>query len=236
MENLKRVRHQLLKLLTRHGYVYTDGKHWTQKHIIWMSGIKFEQPILTDVFDNYFTQMNHCIQRLESLDRDVEKLAQSDTYKEVVGLLRCFHGIDTLTAITIITEIFEFGRFSTPGQLMSYLGLTCSEHSSGQKEKKGSITKAGNKRVRRLLTETSWHYRHPHRATSKALKQRRKDQPQWVINIADKAGQRLRKRYRHLINNGKMPCKATIALARELAGFIWAVFNEYQSRNNKKVA
>jgi len=236
MENLKRIRHQLLKLLTRHGYVYTDGKHWTQKHITWMSGIEFEQPILTDVFDNYFTQMNHCIQRLESLDRDVEKLAQSDTYKEVVGLLRCFHGIDTLTAITIITEIFEFGRFSTPGQLMSYLGLTCSENSSGQKQKKGSITKAGNKRVRRLLTETSWHYRHPHRATSRALKQRRKDQPQWAINIADKAGQRLRKRYRHLINNGKMPCKATIALARELAGFIWAVFNEYQARNNKKVA
>ncbi len=236
MENLKRIRHQLLKFLTRHGYVYTDGKHWTQKHITWMSGIEFEQPILTDVFDNYFTQMNHCIQRLDSLDRDVEKLAQSDTYKEVVGLLRCFHGIDTLTAITIITEIFEFGRFSTPGQLMSYLGLTCSEHSSGQKEKKGSITKAGNKRVRRLLTETSWHYRHPHRATSRALKQRRKDQPQWAINIADKAGQRLRKRYRHLINNGKMPCKATIALARELAGFIWAVFNEYQARNNKKVA
>ena len=118
---------------------------------------------------------------------------------------------------------------------MSYLGLTCSENSSGQKQKKGSITKAGNKRVRRLLTETSWHYRHPYRATSRALKQRRKNQPQWAINIADNAGQRLRKRYRHLINNGKMPCIATIAIARELAGFIWAVFNEYQARNNKKM-
>lgn len=231
-ENLKRIRHQLLKFLTRHGYVYTDGDHWTQKHLRWFRSLEFDKPLLADVFDNYFTQMNHCIQRLSSLDKDVEKLAFSDTYKEVVGLLRCFHGIDTLTAITVITEIFDFGRFSSPGQLMSYLGLTCSEHSSGESQKKGSITKAGNKRVRRLLVETGWHYRHPCKL-SHALRTRRKDQPQWVIDIADSAGQRLRKRYRHLINNGKMPCKVTVAIARELAGFIWAVFNEYQRRTDK---
>ena len=171
-----------------------------------------------------------------SLDREVETLSKSEPYQEVVGLLRCFHGIDTLTAITVITEIFEFGRFSTPGELMSYLGLTCSEASSGQKERKGSITKAGNKRVRRLLVETSWHYRHSYMATSKALRERRKDQPQWAIDIADKAGQRLRKRYGHLVNNGKMPCKATVAVARELAGFIWSLFNEYQTRNQDKAA
>jgi len=120
--------------------------------------------------------------------------------------------------------------------LMSYLGLTCSEDSSGQKERKGSITKAGNKRVRRLLVETSWHYRHPYIAKSKALRERRKDQPQWAIDIADRAGQRLRKRYWYLVNNGKPPCIATVAIARELAGFIWSVFNEYEARNNKKVA
>jgi transposase len=150
-----------------------------------------------------------------ALDKEVEKLAESETYKEVVGLLRCFHGIDTLTAITIITEIFDFGRFSSPGELMSYLGLTCSESSTGEKEHKGSITKAGNKRVRRLLIEAAWHYRHPYISRSKALRQRRKDQPQWVIDIADRAGQRLRKRYWYLINRGKMPCKATVAVARE---------------------
>ena len=115
---------------------------------------------------------------------------------------------------------------------MSYLGLTCSEDSSGQKQRKGSITKAGNKRVRRLLVETSWHYRHPYKL-SKALRMRRNNQPQWVIDIADMAGQRLRKRYRHLTTNGKMPCKATVAIARELTGFIWSVFNEYQKRIDK---
>jgi len=105
-----------------------------------------------------------------------------------------------------------------------------------KKEHKGSITKAGNKRVRRLLIETAWHYRHPYIARSKALRQRRKDQPQWVIDIADRAGRRLRKRYWYLINRGKMPCKATVAVARELAGFIWSVFKEYQARNQEKAA
>ena len=235
-ENLKRLRHQLLKFLTRHGYVYTDGEHWTQKHLRWLRSLEFEQPLLRDVFDSYFTEMQHCIQRLDSLDKQVEQLAQSEPYKETVGLLRCFHGIDTLTAIGIITEIFDFGRFSSPGELMSYLGLTPSESSSGEKQNKGPITKTGNKRVRRLLIEAAWHYRRPYIARSKALRQRRKDQPQWVIDIADRAGQRLRKRYWHLINSGKIPCKATVAIARELAGFIWSVFREYQIRNQERAA
>ena len=234
-ENLKRIRHQLLKLIVRHGYVYTDGNHWTQKHLSWLRGLEFDQALLSNVFDSYFTEMQHCLQRLASLDREVETLAQSDRYKEVVGFLRCFHGIDTLTAITLITEIFDFGRFSSPGELMSYLGLTPSESSSGEKQKKGSITRAGNKRVRRLLVETAWHYRHRYNV-SKALKQRRAGQPQWAIDIADRAHHRLGKRYWYLVNNGKMPCKATVAIARELSGFIWSVFKEYQARSNKKVA
>jgi hypothetical protein len=118
---------------------------------------------------------------------------------------------------------------------MSYLGLTPSESSSGEKQKKGSITRAGNKRVRRLLVESAWHYRHRCNV-SKALKQRRAGQPQWAIDIADRARHRLGKRYWYLVNNGKMPCKATVAIARELSGFIWSVFKEYQIRSNKKVA
>ena len=230
-ENLKRIRHQILKFLTRHGYVYTNGHHWTQKHITWMRTIEFTEPMLTNVFENYFDQMIYCIGRLQALDKQVELLADSQEYKEIVGILRCFHGIDTLTAITTLTEIFEFGRFESPRHLMSYLGLTPSENSSGEKQKKGPITKAGNKRVRRLLNETSWHYRHRY-VPSEALKKRRKGQPQWAIDIADQAGRRLTKRYRHLINNGKMPCKANIAVARELAGFIWFIVTQYQARKN----
>jgi len=230
-DNLKRIRHQILKFLTRHGYVYTEGGHWTQKHVAWMRTIKFTEPMLTKVFENYFNELIYCIGRLENLDREVEQLAGSDEYKEVVGLLCCFHGINTLTATTVMTEIFEFGRFESPRHLMSYLGLTPSENSSGEKQKKGAITKAGNKRVRRLLNETAWHYRHRY-VPSSVLKKRRKDQPQWAVEIADAAGRRLSKRHRHLINNGKMPCQANIAVARELAGFIWFMITQHQARKN----
>jgi transposase len=234
-ENLMRIHHQLLKFLIRHGYIYTDGRHWTQRHLRWLRSLEFEEPMLRDVFDSYFTEMQHCMQRLDCLNKQLERLAESEPYKEVVGLLRCFHGIDTLSAITIITEIFDFGRFSSPRQLMSYLGLTPSESSSGDKQNKGPITKTGNRRVRRLLLEISWHYRHSC-YISKALRQRRKNQPQWVIDIADRAGNRLRRRYWYLINRGKMQCKAATAVARELAGFIWSVFRQYQAINVKDVA
>ena len=234
-ENLKRSRHQILKLLTRHRYVYSDGSHWTQKHITWLRSIEFTEPMLNKVFESYFDEMIYCMGRLNNLDKEVELLAGSEKYKEGVGLLCCFHGISTLTAITILTEIFERGRFESARHLMSYLGLTPSEDSSGEKQKKGAITKAGNKRVRRLLNEASWHYRHRY-VPSKALKKRRAGQPSWAIEIADAAGRRLSNRHRHLINNGKVPCKANIAVARELAGFIWAIMEQWQARKNGKDA
>jgi len=230
-DNLKRVRHQLLKFLTRHGYVYRQGRHWTQRHVAWLRGLEFTEHMLRQVFEDYFNEMIYCAGRLENLDNEVGLLADSKEYKEVVGLLCCYHGIDTLTAVTIITEIFELGRFESPRHLMSYLGLTPSEDSSGDRQKKGAITKAGNKRIRRLLNEASWHYRHLY-VPSAALKKRRKGQPKWAVEIADAAGRRLSKRHRYLINKGKMPCKANIAVARELAGFIWFTVTQYQARKN----
>lgn len=233
-ENLKRIRHQLQKMLVRHGYVFIDGQHWTQKHLRWLGAVEFDQPLLQEVFDCYFTEMRHCLQRVKTLDRELEKLAQSEAYREVVGILRCFYGIETLTAITIIAEVFDFGRFASARDFMSYLGLTPSESSSGEKEHKGSITKTGNKRARRLLTEAAWHHRHSY-GVSTALRKRREGQPQWAIDIADRAGLRLRKRYRRLVHRGKLPCKVTTAVARELAGFIWSALVEYEARKKRKV-
>jgi transposase len=230
-DNLKRIRHQLLKFLTRHGYVYRQGRHWTQRHMAWLRRLEFTEPMLRQVFESYFNEMIYCAGRLETLDKEVGLLADSKEYKEVVGLLCCYHGIDTLTAITILTEVFEFGRFESPRHLMSYLGLTPSEESSGDQKKKGAITKTGNKRIRRLLNEASWHYRHRY-IPSAALKKRREGQPKWAVEIADAAGRRLSKRHRYLINKGKMPCKANIAVARELAGFLWFTITQYQARQN----
>jgi transposase len=233
-ENLKRIRHQLQKMLVRHGYVFLDGQHWTQKHLRWLDAVKFDQPLLQEVFDSYFTEMRHCLQRVKTLDGELEKLAQSEDYREVVGILRCFYGIETLTAISIIAEVFDFGRFASARAFMSYLGLTPSESSSGEKEHKGRITKTGNKRARRLLTEAAWHHRHAY-GVSNVLRKRREGQPQWAIDIADRAGLRLRKRYRRLVHKGKLPCKATTAVARELAGFIWSALVEYEARKKKKI-
>jgi len=234
-ENLKRIRHQLQKMLVRHGYVFIDGQHWTQKHYRWLEAVEFNQMLLQEVFDCYLTEMRHCLQRVKTLDKELEKLAQSEDYREVVGILRCFYGIKTLTAISIIAEVFDFGRFASARAFMSYLGLTPSESSSGEKEHKGRITKTGNKRVRRLLTEAAWHHRHAY-VVNKALNKRREGQPQWAIDIADRAGVRLRRRYRRLVNRGKLPCKATTAVARELSGFIWSALVEYEARKKRKVA
>lgn len=234
-ENLKRIRHQLQKMLIRHGFVFIDGQHWTQKHYRWLEAIQFDQPLLQDVFECYFTEMRHCLQRVQTLDKELEKLAQSEDYREAVGILCCFYGIKTLTAISIIAEVFDFGRFVSPRDLMSYLGLTPSESSSGEKEHKGPITKTGNRRVRRLLTEVAWHHRHAY-GVSKVLRKRREGQPQWAIDIADRAGIRLRRRYRRLVNKGKLPCKAVTAVARELTGFIWSAMIEYEARKKRKKA
>ena len=234
-DNLKRIRHQILKFLTRHGYIYADGSHWTQKHVAWLRTLEFDQVLVREVFDSYFTEMQHCIQRLGTLDKQLQALAESEPYKEIVGLIRCFRGIDTLTAISVLTEIFNFGRFSSAQQFMSYLGLTPSESSSGDKQHKGPITKTGNKRVRWLLVEAGWNCRRGCNISA-ALKKRREGQPQWAIDIADRAGERLGKRYYRLISRGKIPCKVVVALARELAGFIWSMLQEYEARIKKKAA
>ena len=227
MVNLKRIRHQLQKFLTRHGYIYNAGKNWTQKHLQWLRALEFDQGDLREVFEMYYVEWQHCIQRLDTLDKQLEQLAQRPQYREAVGLLRCFKGIDTLTAITLITEIFEFGRFDSPKALMSYLGLTPSEYSSGERRQPGSITKTGNSLVRKLLIESGWHSRH-RPSVGKGLKRRRKGQPQWAIDIADRAMLRLHQRFWRLVRAGKPQNKAVVAVARELAGFIWSMMNQHQ--------
>jgi transposase len=223
--DLKRARQRLHSLLLRHGYIYQDGDLWTGKHQQWLQALSFDQPKLRTVFEEYHSEMEHCLQRVQSLDKQVQQLAQSEPYRVAVAARRCFRGIDTLTAITLLTEIFEFGRFDSPRALMAYLGVTPSEESSGERRRPGGITKTGNRRVRRILTETAWHYRHPHRV-GKALKARRQDQPAWAVDLADRAGKRLYRRYRHLVERGKAPPLAVMAVVRELAGFLWALLRQ----------
>lgn len=228
-EDLQRNRHRLVKFLIRHGYLYGQGSHWTNEHAQWLKSLVFEEALLKEVFEEYLTELEHSQERLACLDKQVLQLAQSPTYRPIVELLCCFRGIDTLTAITLVTELFEFGRFASAQALISYLGLIPSESSSGDKRHRGPITKTGNRRVRRLLVQSAWHQRHGY-TISKTLRKRRQGQPLWAIDLADKAGRRLRRRYHALTERGKEPCKAVVAIARELAGFVWAMLREYQRR------
>ena len=169
--------------------------------------------------------MEHLLDQLEArlieLDARLGEVADTEPYREHVGWLRCFRGIDTLTAILILAELHDFRRFPSASALMAYVGLVPGEDSTGEKQRRGRITRTGNALVRRLLVETAWHYQH-RPGIGVALTRRRKGQPSRVIAIADKAQQRLCRRFRRLAEHHKPAPKIAVAIARELAGFLWA--------------
>lgn len=224
--DLTRARHRLSKLLLRRGVHYTTGKTaWTKMHHKWLRGLRFEHRVDQVVFDQYLLAVEQLLERLGHIDTELKKLSESEPYREAIGWLRCFRGIDTVAAMTILTEVHDFRRFDSPLQLMSYLGLTPREHSSGTSKKLGGITKAGNTYARRMLVEVCWQYRH-RASVGAGLRARRDGQPAWAIATADKAQLRLCTRYQRMLARGKPPQKAVIAVARELVGFIWAAMRE----------
>ena len=228
--DLTRARHRLSKWLLRRGVHYPEGtKHWTDKHMRWLRGLRFERPVDQLILRQHLLVLDQLLEHLAYLDEEIRKLSESDAYREHVGWLRCFRGIDTSSAMTLLTEVHDFRRFDSPLQLMSYLGLTPSEHSSGETRRQGSITKAGNTHARRVLVEISWHYRHRTGAGAE-LRKRRHGQPAWAIALSDKAQLRLCTRYQRMVARGKPTQKAVVAIARELIGFLWAVIREGEQR------
>jgi transposase len=223
-EDVIRERHRLLKFLLRHGRVFTDGKHWTLAHWQWLRSQRFDEPAAQTTLLEYRARLEASLARLVVMDQELAALAEREPYKTPVARLRCLRGIDTLSAIVLVAEICDFKRFSHPRELMAFLGLVPREHSSGGKQRRGSITKAGNSHARRILVEASWHYRHPPRRSA-AIRARWKDQPDGVIAHAYKAQERLHRRFFRLTSRGKPAPVATVAVARELCGFIWAIAN-----------
>jgi transposase len=221
-EDLLRCRHRLAKMLLRRGFIYrTAKKAWTGGHRLWLRSIRFENPMDQVVFDDYLLAVEQLGERVKGLTAKVEEVSHEAPYAEVVGALRCFRGIDTVVAMTIVAELHGFARFRSPRALMAYLGLVPSEHSSANTRRQGSITKTGNSHVRRVVVEAAWHYRH--RPGHGVLTKRRQGQPAWVIAIADRAMQRLHRRFARMSHLGKPSQKTTVAVSRELVGFIWAV-------------
>jgi transposase len=219
-EDLQRCRHRLGKLLLRRGLHYS-GRNWTRAHRHWIAGLEWTHAAERAVVDDYLLAIDHTEARLLELDARLTEVAASEPYRTPVGWLRCFRGIETLTAMLILAELHDFRRFPSPRALMAYLGLVPGEHSTGDKHRRGRITRTGNALVRRVLVETAWHYQH-RPAIGVALARRRRGQPGRVIAIADKAQQRLCRRFRKLALEHKPAPKIAVAIARELTGFLWA--------------
>lgn len=166
--------------------------------------------------------------RLETVNAALGTLAQEAPFRQQVGWLRCFRGIDTLTAITLVAELHDVRRFTAARALMAYVGLVPSEHSSGETRRRGGITKVGNAHARRVVVEAALHRRHP-LAVGKTLRARRQGQPATVIALADKALQHLPRRFARLTARGKAPHKAVVAVGRELVGFVWAALTRTEA-------
>jgi len=220
--DLKKQKQRLLMFLLSIGKKYDTGKgYWTGAHRKWLKALEFGEELNKNVFDEYYIAICELEEKIEKLKEKIAEIAAEARYVEKVSKLRCFKGIDTLTALTFISEIGDFRRFRKAAEFMAYMGLVPSEYSSGDKRKLGSITKAGNSRLRKLLIESSWHYKYY--VPSKRLAMRRKGQAPETIAYADKAGRRLSKKYNKLLLRGKISQKIVTAVARELSGFIWGM-------------
>ena len=218
-------RHQLSKFLLRNDRQYGEGRAWTKKHMNWVRKQKFTYPAQQHVLEDYVKTVEDLGERVERLTKAMEQLVEGTVLAPLVSALQAFRGISLVSAVTIAAEVGDLKRFQTPQQFMSYVGLVPSEDSTGKRRRQGSITRCGNGHLRRIVVEAAWHYRHFPRL-SQELRRRNQGVAQGVRAIAWKAQKRLNERMFHLLKAGKSAQKAVVAMARELAGFIWAVGQE----------
>ena len=216
---------QLQALLLRHDIRYTGKTPWSAPHLRWLSDIKLPHPAQQIAFQEYVTAIDEAAQRVERLTKQITELLPSWRMSPVVTALQAMRGVALITAVCMVAEVGDLTRFDNPRQLMAYLGLVPSEHSSGERRRQGAITKAGNSHVRRMLVESAWAYRLPARVTP-IIQKRQEGVPKQVREIAWRAQLRLCARYRRLSGKGKTKQLVVTAIARELAAFMWAIARE----------
>jgi transposase len=223
--HITRVKHRVVKILSAQGHRFTGTKsNWTLRHRAWLEQMRRElegpQQLVLSI---HLEHLEYLETEQRSLDTEIERISRMEPWRASVEALKCFRGIKTLTAMTIVTEVGDIRRFRSPRGLMSYTGLVPSERSSGDVERRGPITKAGNAHLRRVLVEAAWHYHHRAKADQHLIRRRYGQKPE-VVAIAVKAQHRLSKRFWRL-KERKHHNKAVTAVARELCGFIWAAMN-----------
>ena len=223
--DLLRARHRLSKFLLRHGRRFTATKAWSQRHDVWLRAQTWPLTALDQTHRAYLRAVDEVLARLRDVERDLRALLELEPLRARVVRLRCFRGIDDLTALTIAAELGDPRRFATAPSTMAFVGLVPSEHSSGTKRAQGGITKTGNAHLRRVLVESAWHYRH-HPFVSATLRGRQRGAPADVIARSWTAQQRLHRRYQRLAARGKPKQHIVTAVARELTGFVWAALTQ----------
>ena len=224
--DILRARHRLSHFLLRHGRRFTLTKRaWTKRHAAWLQAQRWPLPALEQTHRAYVRAVDEAVARLHAVDLELRDLLTLEPLRPRVERLRCFRGIDDLTALTIAAELGDPRRFPTAPSVMAFTGLIPSEHSSGAKQARGPITKTGNAHLRRVLVETAWQYRH-HAFLGPALTKRQRGAPAVAIDIAWHAQRRLHRRYRALAARGKPKQHIVTAVARELTGFLWAALTQ----------
>lgn len=223
MDALKVAKQQLHSFLLRHGLRYQNGKYWTKRHRRWLAELRrFAYPHQQLAFEELKRAIDQIEARVATLDKAIEEAVRHWHFAPVVDALRAVRGINTTIAATVVAEIGDITRFDNPRQLMAWLGLVPSEHSSGSTTRRGRLTRTGNALARTMLVEAGWSYRHPAKEGYPNLK-RSAQLPQPIKDIGWKAQTRLCKRFRHLSRTGKPQPRVLAAIARELAGFIWDI-------------
>ncbi len=220
-----RDRKELLSFLLRNGVVYTGKTHWKKEHLNWLAKISLPLTAQRVVFQELLHQIQESNLRVERLTQQIEQQVETWRWKPVVLALQALRGVRLVVSAGIVAELGDMSRFPHPRALMSYLGLVTSEYSSGPHRRQGAITKTGNVHVRRLLIEAAWQYIHGPRV-SEIIRKRQQDLPQPVIDIAWKAQLRLCRKYRRMVLRGKNNKVAAVAVARELAAFMWAIHRQ----------
>jgi transposase len=225
----QKARQRLGAFLLRHAKVYPGKSRWTQAHWRWLREVKFEQPVQQLVLQEYIDTVRSQQRRVEQLEGQMREAVKGWSLGPIVQALMALRGVSLITAVTTLAELGDITRFDSPSQLMGYLGLVPSEHSSGNTRRQGGITRTGNAHVRRVLVEAAWNYRFAARKT-RCIEKRAEKTSEPVQAIAWQAQKRLCGRYRTLMQAGKEKRQVTTAVARELAGFIWAIACEMSGK------
>lgn len=221
----KRAKQQLTAFLLRYHIVFSGKSRWSKAYFSWLADISMSHPGQQITLQEYTDTVNMCSERVARLTEQIRQLSEQCRLKDLIKGIQSMRGVSLIVAATLAAEIGDFSRFEHPEQIMAYLGLIPSEFSSGERQRKGSITKTGNGHVRKALIEAAQAYRLPARKSRVILK-RQDGVPQKICDISWKAQLRLCGRYQQLINKGKNANVVKTAVARELAGFVWAIAME----------